>query len=58
MFVEEQHQSETGEGAASGAPDPAEGQPTAILREDLEEAEEEEEEPQREIQVRAAKAET
>ena len=45
VFVEEQPQSEIGEGAASGAPHPAEGQPTATVREDLEEAEEEEEEP-------------
>ena len=44
VFVEEKPQSETGEGAASGAPDPAEEQPTATVREDLEEAEEEEEE--------------
>ena len=36
---------ETGEGAAPGAPDPAEEQPSAPLREEPEGAEEEEEEP-------------
>eukprot|EP00434_Breviolum_minutum_P037744 symbB.v1.2.033470.t1/scaffold4163.1/size45672/1 len=45
VFVEEQPQGEIGEGAASGAPDPTEEQPSETLREDLEEAEEEEEEP-------------
>ena len=45
VFVEEEAQIETGEGAAPGAPDPAEEQPSAPLREEPEGAEEEEEEP-------------
>ena len=43
--MEEEAQIETGEGAAPGAPDPAEEQPSAPLREEPEGAEEEEEEP-------------
>ena len=45
VFVEEEAQIETGEGAAPGAPDPAEETPSAPLREEPEGAEEEEEEP-------------
>ena len=45
MFVEAEAEIETGEGAAPGAPDPAEEQPSAPLREEPEGAEEEEEEP-------------
>ena len=45
VFVEAETEVITGEGAAPGAPDPAEEQPSAPVREEPEEAEEEEEEP-------------